>query len=152
MNKASMILFLGVILLLPLPLHAHGVMGTVGSGGVVVTAQYNTDEAMSYAMVKISAPGSGLTFQSGRTDRNGRFCFYPDGPGDWEVIVDDEMGHRLEVIVPVDEAKELKKDQQTGGSAESSLSRHERALMGISIIFGVFGTILGWKGYKKRNL
>jgi len=148
MNKASMMLFLGVILLLPLPLHAHGVMGTVGSGGVVVTAQYDTGETMSYARVKISAPSARLTFQSGRTDRNGRFCFFPDGQGNWEVIVDDEMGHRLEVIVPVDGAKELKKDQQTGGSAESSLSRYERALMGISIIFGVFGTILGCRGYK----
>jgi nickel transport protein len=151
MNKASMMLFLGVILLLPLSLHAHGVMGTVGSGGVVVTAQYNTGEAMSYARVKILAPGAGLTFQSGRTDRNGRFCFFPDGPGDWEMIVDDEIGHRLKVMVPVDEAKELKKDQQAGGSAESSLSRYERALMGISIIFGIFGTILGWKGYKNRK-
>ncbi len=146
-----MMLFLGVILLLPLSLHAHGVMGTVGSGGVVVTAQYNTGEAMSYASVKILAPGARLTFQSGRTDRNGRFCFFPDGPGDWEMIVDDEIGHRLKVMVPVDEAKELKKDQQAGGSAESSLSRYERALMGISIIFGIFGTILGWKGYKNRK-
>ncbi len=106
---------------------------------------------MSYARVKILAPGAGLTFQSGRTDRNGRFCFFPDGPGDWEMIVDDEIGHRLKVMVPVDEAKELKKDQQAGGSAESSLSRYERALMGISIIFGIFGTILGWKGYKNRK-
>ena len=144
-------LFLGVILLLPLPLHAHGVKGTVDKGGIVVTAKYSTGEAMSYARVKILAPGTRLTFQSGRTDRNGRFCFFPDGQGNWEVIVDDEMGHRLEVMVPVDDAKELKKDQQTGGAAESSLSRYERALMGISIIFGVFGTILGWKGYKNRK-
>ena len=151
MNKASMMLFLGVILLLPLPLHAHGVKGTVDKGGIVVTAKYSTGEAMSYARVKILAPGTRLTFQSGRTDRNGRFCFFPDGQGNWEVIVDDEMGHRLEVMVPVDDAKELKKDQQTGSAAESSLSRYERALMGISIIFGVFGTILGWKGYKNRK-
>ena len=146
-----MMLFLGVILLLPLPLHAHGVMGTVGSGGVVVTAQYDTGEAMSYARVKISAPGAGLTFQSGRTDRNGRFCFYPDGPGDWKVIVDDEMGHRLEVMVPVDETLTLQANQHRGVADESSLSRYERALMGISIIFGIFGTILGWRGYNRRN-
>lgn len=107
-----MMLFLGVILLLPLPLHAHGVMETVGSGGMVVTAQYDTGEAMSYARVNISAPGAGLTFQSGRTDRNGRFCFFPDGAGDWKVIVDDEMGHRLEVMVPVDETLTLQANQQ----------------------------------------
>ncbi len=151
MNKASMMLFLGVILLLPLPLHAHGVMGTVGSGGMVVTAQYNTGEAMSYARVNISAPGARLTFQSGRTDRNGRFCFFPDGPGDWKVIVDDEMGHRLEVMVPVDETLTLQANQQREVADEISLSRYEKTLMGISIIFGIFGTILGWKGYKNRK-
>ena len=87
------------MIFLPLPLlYAHGVKSTVEKGGIVVTAQYDTGEAMSYARVKISAPGARLTFQSGRTDRNGRFCFYPDGPGDWEMIVDDEMGHRLEVM------------------------------------------------------
>lgn len=135
------------IIAIPPVLYAHSVKGTVEKGGIAVTAKYDTGEAMSYARVKILAPGTRLTFQSGRTDKNGRFCFFPDGQGNWEMIVDDEMGHRLEVIVPVDEVKELKKNQQTGGSAESSLSRYERALMGISIIFGVFGTILGWKGY-----
>jgi len=73
---------------------------------------------MSYARVKISAPGAKLTFQSGRTDRNGRFCFFPDTPGDWKVVVDDEMGHRLEVMVPVNKSMELKTNQKHGSRAE----------------------------------
>ena len=147
--RGLMTLFLGVIFLLPPVIYAHGVSGKIDAGGIVVTAVYDSGEPMSYAKVKISAPGARLTFQSGRTDRNGRFCFFPDAKGDWEVIVDDEMGHRLEVMVPVDETMALKSDQKTGGRGGSSLSRYEKALMGISIIFGIFGTILGWKGYKK---
>ena len=146
-----MTLFLGVIFLLPPVIYAHGVSGKIDAGGIVVTAVYDSGEPMSYAKVKISAPGARLTFQSGRTDRNGRFCFFPDAKGDWEVIVDDEMGHRLEVMVPVDETMALKSDQKTGGRGGSSFSRYEKALMGISIIFGIFGTILGWKGYKKSK-
>ena len=146
MYRKRMVLIATLAFLLPSPLFAHGVKGTVKEGGLVVTAQYDTGEAMSYAKVKISAPGAKLTFQSGRTDRNGRFCFFPDTPGDWKVVVDDEMGHRLEVMVPVNEAKELKTDKQAGGSAESSLSRYEKALMGISIIFGISGVFFWWKG------
>lgn len=152
MYRKHMVLIVTLAFLLPSPLFAHGVKGTVKDGGLVVTAQYDTGEAMSYAKVKISAPGAKLTFQSGRTDRNGRFCFFPDTPGDWKVIVDDEMGHRLEVIVPVNEAKELKTNQRHGSRAEGSLSRYEKALMGISIIFGISGAFFWWRGRKGRNI
>jgi len=119
------------------PLYAHGVKGAVREGGLVVTAQYDTGEAMSYARVRISAPGAKLAFQTGRTDRNGRFCFFPDAAGEWNVLVDDEMGHRLEVAVPVDEALTLQASYQPGKEETSALSRYEKALMGISVIFGV---------------
>ena len=142
-----------MIFLLPLMLCAHGVRGKVAAGGMAVCAQYDTGEPMSYAMVKISAPGAKLPFQSGRTDKNGRFCFFPDTPGEWKVVVDDEIGHRLEVKVPVDETMNLKTDQDPGRS-ESNLTKYEKALMGISIIFGIFGIFLWWKGkriYRKIN-
>jgi nickel transport protein len=80
--KGLMMVFLAMIFLRPPFLYGHGARGEVGSGGIVVSAEYDTGEPMSYAKVKISAPGAELTFQSGRTDRNGRFCFFPDGPGD----------------------------------------------------------------------
>lgn len=145
------IFFLAVILLPSPSLYAHGVRGEVDAGGMVVSAQYSTGEPMSYAKVKISAPGAKFTFQSGRTDRNGRFCFFPDAPGDWEVIVDDEMGHRLEVKVPVDETLVFQENQQREEASESSLSRYERAFMGITIIFGVSGIFFWWKGKKGRT-
>ena len=148
MYRKCVVLIATLVVLLPSPLLAHGVKGSVKEGGFVVTAQYDTGEAMSYARVKISAPDAKFLFQSGRTDRNGRFCFFPDVAGDWQVVVDDKMGHRLEVMVPVDEAKELKTDKQAGGSAESSLSRYEKALMGLSIIFGLSGIFFWWKGKK----
>jgi nickel transport protein len=94
-------LFLVLFGLLPSLGNAHGAKGTVRDGGIIVSAVYDSGEPMSYAKVKISAPQAELTFQSGRTDRNGRFCFFPDMAGEWKVIVDDEIGHRLELKVPV---------------------------------------------------
>ena len=129
--------------------HAHSVKGYVSLGGIVVTAQYDTGEPMSYARVEISAPDSKLPFQSGRTDRNGRFCFFPDTSGDWKVVVDDEMGHRLEVIVPVNEAMQLKTNQKAGGPLLRSFSRYTGVILGISVIFGIFGSLLGWMSHKK---
>jgi nickel transport protein len=140
------IFFLFMFFTLPPILYAHGVMGKVDTGGMVVSARYDTGEPMSYARVKIAAPGTKLTFQSGRTDRNGRFCFFPDVPGDWKVIVDDEIGHRLEIAVPVNDSKELITDQQVRGSSGSSLSRYAKVLIGVCFIFGISGIFFWWKG------
>jgi nickel transport protein len=149
--KGLMPLFLAVIFLLPLRLYGHGVTGKVHAGGMVVSAEYDTGEAMSYAKVKVSAPGAELTFQSGRTDRNGRFCFFPDAAGDWKVVVDDEMGHRLEVFVPVDENLALEASQQSGEAGQRPLSRYQKALIGISTLFGISGILFWWIGRKDRG-
>ena len=148
----SMILFLATIFLPSPSLYAHGVRGKVEAGGVVVSAEYSTGEPMSYAKVKISAPGAKFTFQSGRTDRNGRFCFFPDAPGDWEVAVDDEMGHRLEVKVPVNETLTLQTNEQRGEAGQGFLSRYQKALMGVCTLFGIFGILFWWVGRKNRRV
>ena len=115
-----------------------------------MTAQYDSGEPMSYAQVKIWPPEGKLLFQSGRTDRNGRFSFFPDVAGNWKVVVDDEMGHRLDMAVPVNEDLVLEKHQDWAGTGKMGFSRYEKALMGICIIFGVFGIFSCLKGKKGR--
>ena len=134
--------------LLPAPVYAHGVMGKTGTGGIVVSAMYDTGEAMDYAKVTILAPDANLKFQSGRTDRNGRFCFFPDVSGNWKVVVDDEMGHRLEVNVTVDQAMVLRANPENGNARPNVLTRWEKAVMGVSIIFGISGILFWLKGRK----
>ncbi len=101
MSAIGWLLIAGLLFFCPLKTDAHGVSGAAAPGGMAVSAAYSDGTPMSYARVKITAPDGGPTFQSGRTDRNGRFRFYPDGLGTWTVVVDDEMGHRLEVLVPI---------------------------------------------------
>jgi len=121
----------------PVSLHAHGVRGKTGRGGIVVIAEYTTGEPMSYAKVVITAPDKKIPFQIGRTDRNGRFCFSPDVPGQWVVVVSDEMGHRLEVTVPVDKHMKLQSTpQQKEGFLEVCLCCIE-SLWGFLLFLGL---------------
>jgi nickel transport protein len=148
--KSWIFSFLAMVAMSPALLYAHGVTSKIDTGGIVVSALYDTGEAMDYAKVTISAPGANLKFQSGRTDRNGRFCFFPDVSGNWKVVVDDEMGHRLEVTVPVDEAMALQANAESGNLKPASLTRWEKAVMGVSIIFGISG-ILFWLKARKTG-
>jgi nickel transport protein len=142
--------FFSVLLcILPFSAFSHGTKGMVERGGLVVTAQYDTGEPMDYAKVTVLAPGAKLSFQSGRTDRNGRFCFFPDGPGEWEVVVNDEMGHRLEVKVPVDEQLVFQEGRNDRSPQEAGIPTFGKAAMGVSIIFGFCGLFLWWKGTKR---
>jgi nickel transport protein len=143
--------FLVMAAMSPALLYAHGVTSKINTGGIVVSAMYDTGEPMDYARVTVSAPGANLKFQSGRTDRNGKFCFCPDVSGDWKVVVDDEMGHRLEVNVPVDKAMALRANHENGNSGPSFLTRCEKAVMGVSIIFGISGILFWWKGRKTKK-
>jgi nickel transport protein len=140
--------FLAMAAMSPALLYAHGVTSKIDTGGIVVSAMYDTGEAMDYARVTVLAPDSNVKFQSGRTDRNGRFCFFPDVSGNWKVVVDDEMGHRLEVTVPLDEAMALQANPENVNSGRGFLTRYQKAVMGVSIIFGISGILFWWKGRK----
>jgi nickel transport protein len=140
------------VCVLPVSAFSHGTKGTVERGGLVVSAQYNTGEPMDYAKVTVSAPGAKVAFQSARTDRNGRFCFFPDGPGEWQVVVNDEMGHRLEIKVPVDEQLAFQEGRNDHAPQEAGLSTFGKAAMGVSIIFGFCGLFFWWKGTKRTSL
>ncbi|RWX49807.1 nickel transport protein [Candidatus Electrothrix communis] len=90
-----LILTLGLPLFFSVQGWTHAVQGETGSGSeaLCTSASYDDGEPMSYAAVEIIAPNSKLPFQSGRTDRNGYFCFRPDTPGRWKMTIKDADGH-----------------------------------------------------------
>jgi len=145
------IVFIVVLAAYPPRAMAHGVRGSVASGGVIVKAEYTTGDPMSYAKVEVTAPDKRIPFQIGRTDRNRRFCFYPDMPGKWKVVVSDGMGHRLEMVLPVKHVGRI----ETSGYMENPLQRwiwkYLKTIAGVSIIFGIFGCLMGWRGYRKAK-
>lgn len=61
------------------------------------------------------------------------------------------MGHRLEVKVPVDETLVLQANHQQEGAGEGSLSRLQKALIGISAIFRNIRDYSGMEGLQKTK-
>lgn len=137
-----------VMMLLTAPsCRAHGMDGVVEHDeGYCVTAQYDDGEPMSYAAVEIKAPDSDLAFQKGRTDRNGRFMFRPDGAGRWQAIVQDGMGHRLSLDLEVGEDLGVPEKVQAGIPATGAVpGRFGSIFGGLGIIFGLCGFFYGWR-------
>ncbi len=127
-------------------LQAHGVSGIISRGGFVVTATYDSGDPMSYSKVTILAPDADVKFQSGRTDRNGRFCFYPDCSGQWKLLVDDGMGHRLSLAVEVDaDGDALEIVESSSPMTSEGMPRTVKVVSGLCIIFGLSGFLYGWK-------
>lgn len=118
---------------------------------VTVEAEYDDSDPISYAAVEVFSPTGKVCFQSGRTDKNGRFAFCPDENGEWKVIVDDEMGHKLVLKTDFDE-KSMAGNQtrvlETGNA--QPFSRFQGIVMGLSLIFGVFGLAAFLRNKKVR--
>ena len=112
----------------------HGVELTVVlNGGTGVEARYDDGSPVSYSEVKVFSPKDPETeFQSGVTDKNGRFMFFPDTTGTWRVIVDDGMGHLLTAEVQAGPNK-------LAGGGDTRVSRLTGGIVGVSVIFGLFG-------------
>ena len=134
-----------------LPVWGHGVEGyTEAIEGYCITAQYDDGEPMAYAAVEIKSPGADIAFQTGRTDRNGCFMFYPDGEGLWQATVQDGMGHRLALSVKVGE-QEKSLSPEAASPASLKGSRPLKALVGVSVIFGATGVAYGWRSRRRSN-
>ncbi len=108
----------------------------LNEAGVGIQVNYHSGDPMNFCQVKIYSPAShDKIYQEGRTDKMGRFSFHPNQKGKWKIVVDDEMGHRLDFIVPVNKEHSPSKIEQ------EHIPKWMSALMGLAIIFGLFGLI-----------
>lgn len=125
----------------------HGVSRTVFEGAVGIEVTYDDGTPMCYCEVKVFSPLDNETeFQQGSTDKNGRFTFFPDSAGTWHVTVDDGMGHALSENIEIKKGMKVVKDNGR------KFSRFHGAIIGVSIIFGIFGVsscFLPWKRPKR---
>ena len=88
---------------------------------VVMQFAYSTGEVPAYANVEVYGPtDAGMEFQNGRTDAQGRFAFVPNAPGQWRVIMADNMGHRVEHAVDVSPAQGSAQGATREGAQETA--------------------------------
>jgi nickel transport protein len=135
--------------ILPAVARAHELDASVTlvAPAVVIRAAYGGSDPVPFAKVQVFAPSpSKEQFQTGVTDRRGYFSFVPEGPGSWRVVIDDEEGHRREIQVTIPQTF-----ASTSLSPLPTSSRLERALLGISLIFGATGFLYGFKARRISN-
>ncbi|QTA92552.1 hypothetical protein [Desulfonema magnum] len=141
--------------LCPQPVAAHGTGCRILSDNKAVTAEfyYSDGEAMSYASILVFGPGDDKTeYQNGRTDRSGRFGFYPDKNGTWRIEANDGMGHKAQAAVEVREEKSAETEAEKNFPSshaelgnKGTLSTLLKSVLGLSLIFNIFFVIFLWK-------
>ena len=152
--RAVCVILAALVLAVVLP--AHDLQTTVEEilPFVVISASYEGAEPASFIAVTVHPPASANikadAFQTGRTDFEGKFVFRPTAPGDWRVLLDDEMGHRVELVAKVGgtgfaEASPVPSTGQGEGRGTG-----ERFLIGLSVLFGVSGLLYGWMARRQN--
>ncbi len=122
--------------LLPCGAAAHDLQHTVSPGdAVVIRLQFADQTPFSFESYEIFAAGESIPRQVGRTDADGRIAFIPDSAGTWRLRAFAEDGHGLDITFTTN---------QTGRVGEADMplyQKHARIVVGLSLIFGVFGLV-----------
>lgn len=144
-----MVLFFSVPVLM-----GHGVKVTLEKKypAVLVNARYHGGKVLVNASVSVSIrfEKEKKEFQTGKTDKNGSYCFYPDKAGQWTVTVDDLVGHRGKKTItltdvfftsssPLEKEKTPKQNTPAGTEkkGESSFPGNEWCCYVLKIVLGV---------------
>ena len=135
-----------LILLLAVAASAHDLTLRIQQAepAVIVHALYAGSEPVTDADVSIFSPANpDSPFQTGLTDIRGAFAFVPAETGYWRVILDDGYGHRAERTIAVDW------QAAPSQAASGERSTFDKAILGVSIIFGWTGVLL-WMQTRRR--
>jgi nickel transport protein len=115
---------------------AHDLRHSIEEGAAVTVQLFFADgNEFSFESYEVYYAGEEIPFQAGRTDARGRLAFLPDRAGTWRIKAFSEDGHGADLSLTTG---------AQGGveSADRSLfERHSRLVVGVSIIFGIFGLV-----------
>ncbi len=128
--------------------HAHTIHYEVQPKGISAKIFYTLSDPASYSEYEIYGPGDTEPYQIGRTNRAGFLSFLPDRPGTWRIKVLGESSHGFHGItidIKVDKAFDLESFEKP------LLATHTKVVVGISVIFGLFGMISLYLSRKKKN-
>ncbi|HPW16811.1 MAG TPA: hypothetical protein PLP83_00360 [Candidatus Aminicenantes bacterium] len=139
--------------------HGLEVQARLHPPAVVLRAVYSGGDTAAFAAVQVLAPGTPpVVYQSGHADASGRFAFVPDREGEWQAIVDDELGHREKCRITVDRAfleagpapsKGRAAGNAASGPAAARLPLWLRAAVGVALILGATGVLYGLRARRR---
>lgn len=115
---------------------AHDLQYNIDHGrAVYVRLFFGGSEEFSFETYEVYRAGEEIPFQVGRTDARGRLVFLPDRAGAWRVKVFSEDGHGVDISITTDAQGGVE------GATGPRLDRHLRIIVGVALIFGIFGLI-----------
>lgn len=121
---------------LPVQALAHDLQHQITEAQAVSVRLFFADgNDFSFESYELYHAGDEIPFQVGRTDLQGRIVFLPDRAGTWRIKAFSEEGHGADFTFTTSAEGDV------GTANESFLGRHLRVLVGLSVIFGVFGLI-----------
>ena len=123
----------------------HGTKYRLITKGTGIEVLYADGTPMSFAEVRIFAPGKKKLYQKGMTDRMGRFMIAPEYAGKWKILVSDGMGHGIKTELSVNKNGLVRKD-----AFNNSLPLFYKLLTGLSLIFAITGMWM-YFSIKRKN-
>jgi len=134
--RGAVAIALLLCLWLPERAAAHDLRHSIEEGTAVTVRLFSADgNEFSFESYEVYYAREEIPFQVGRTDARGRLVFLPDRAGTWRIKAFSEDGHGTDISLTTG---------AQGGveSADRSLfERHSRLVVGVSIIFGIFGLV-----------
>ncbi len=135
MNSVGVLALL-ICIWLPSQALAHDLQHSVDEAEAVYLRFFSADgNDFDFESYEVYRGGEEAPFQVGRTDARGGLAFLPDRAGTWRIKVFSEGGHGADFSLSTDARGGVEK------ADESLLERYPRAVVGVSIIFGIFGVI-----------
>jgi len=128
--------------------HPHAIHYDVQPKGISVKIFYSKTDPASYSQYELYGPDDQQPHQTGRTDKNGFVSFVPERPGIWKIKVWGESTHGFHgttIEIKVDQALQLE------SFGKPLLATHTKLIVGISIIFGIFGIYALIKSRERRT-
>jgi nickel transport protein len=121
---------------LPGQVLAHDLQHSIDEAAAVYVEFFFADgNEFDFESYEVYRGGEEVPFQVGRTDARGRLVFLPDRGGAWRIKAFSEDGHGADFSLTTDATGGVEK---AGGSL---IERYPRIVVGVSIIFGIFGLI-----------
>jgi nickel transport protein len=132
--RGAVAIALLLCLWLPERTAAHDLRHSIEEGAAVTVKLFSADgNEFSFESYEVYYAREEIPFQVGRTDARGRLVFLPDRAGTWRIKAFSEDGHGADLSITTGA-------QGAVESADPSLfERHSRLVVGVSIIFGLFG-------------
>jgi len=115
---------------------AHDLRHSIEEGVAVTVKLFFADgNEFSFESYEVYRAGEEIPFQVGRTDALGRIVFRPDQAGSWRIKAFSEDGHGADFSLTTGAQGGIE-------SVDRSLfERNSRLVVGVSIIFGIFGLV-----------